>query len=143
MLLKRFTEPLHPPRYATPVRVDIHQHLWPEPLLRGLSRRTEPPCLVRRRDDWTLRIQGEPEAPLDLADHDPDRRAALMDGDRIDRALVSLSPPLGIEALTAGEAEPLLAAYHDGVAELPAPFGAWAAVCLADPDPAALCSLLD
>jgi 6-methylsalicylate decarboxylase len=50
---------------------------------------------------------------------------------------------LGIEALPAGEAEPLLAAYHDGVAELPAPFGAWAAVGLVDPDPAAISGLLD
>ena len=51
--------------------------------------------------------------------------------------------PLGIEALPAAEAEPLLAAYHDGVAALPAPFRAWAAVGLAAPDPAALAGLLD
>ena len=53
------------------------------------------------------------------------------------------SVPLGIEALPAGEAEPLLEAYHDGVAALPAAFGAWAAVGLAEPDPAALARLLD
>ena len=69
------------------------------------------------------------------------RRSRTTDG--IDLALVALSPPLGIEALPAGEAEPLLAAYHDGVAELPAPFGAWAAVGLADPDPGAVSRLLD
>ncbi len=46
------------------------------------------------------------------------------------------STPLGIEALPAAEAEPLLAAYHEGVADLPAGFGAWAAVGLTDPDPA-------
>jgi predicted TIM-barrel fold metal-dependent hydrolase len=56
---------------------------------------------------------------------------------------VALSPPLGIEALPAGEAEPLLAAYHDGVAELPARFGALAAVALAVPDPASLSRHLD
>ena len=39
--------------------------------------------------------------------------------------------------------EPLLAAYHDGVAALPAPFGAWAAVGLADPDPKTIERLLD
>ena len=66
-----------------------------------------------------------------------------MVADGIDRALVALSSPLGIEALPAGEADPLLAAYHDGVADLPAPFGAWAAVGLADPEPAALSRLLD
>jgi 6-methylsalicylate decarboxylase len=56
---------------------------------------------------------------------------------------VAPSTPLGIEALPAGEAEPLLAAYHEGVAALPAPFGAWAAVGLAAPDPATLSRLLD
>ena len=88
---------------------------------------------MRRRDGWRLRVDGEPEAPFDPADHDADRRAALVHADGIDRALVALSPPLGIEALPTAEAEPLLAAYHDGVAELPAEFGAWAAVGLADP----------
>ena len=126
-----------------PVRVDIHQHLWPEPLLRGLSQRSDKPCLTRRREGWTLCIDGEADAPLNLHDHDPERRAALADSDGIDVDLVALSPPLGIEALPAGEAEPLLAAYHDGVAELPAPFGAWAAVGLADPDPEAVSELLD
>jgi 6-methylsalicylate decarboxylase len=126
-----------------PPRIDIHQHLWPEPLLEGLSRRTEPPCLTRHRGGWTLRIAGEADAPLDLTDHDPGRRAALARTDGIDLALVAPSSPLGIEALPAGEAEPLLAAYHDGVSELPAPFGAWAAVGLADPAPTTLSALLD
>jgi 6-methylsalicylate decarboxylase len=90
-----------------------------------------------------LRIEGERDAPLDMADHDPGRRAALAGSDGIDLALVALSPPLGIEALPTTEAEPLLTAYHDGVAELPAPFGAWAAVGLADPDPQAISELLE
>jgi hypothetical protein len=51
---------------------------------------------------------------------------------------VSLSSPLGIEGLPADEAGDLLAAYHDGVLALPAPFGAWAAACLTEIDPAAL-----
>lgn len=126
-----------------PPLVDIHQHLWPESLLGALSRRTEPPRLVRGGRGWTLRLTGEPDAPVDLADHDPDRRAALVGADGLDRALVALSTPLGVESLPAGEAEALLGAYHDGAAELPAPFGAWASVGLADPDPAALSRLLD
>ena len=99
--------------------------------------------LVRRGTGWTLRLRGEPEAAVDLADHDPDRRAALVRADGLDRALVAPSTPLGIEALPAGEAEPLLAAYHGGVRALPDEFGAWAAVGLADPDPAVLARLLD
>jgi predicted TIM-barrel fold metal-dependent hydrolase len=123
--------------------VDIHQHLWPEPLLRELSRRRTPPMLVRRETGWALRLAGEPEAPVDLADHDPERRAALVAADGLDRALVAPSLPLGIEALPAGAAAPLLEAYHDGVAALPPQFGAWAAVGLAEPDPAALARLLE
>jgi 6-methylsalicylate decarboxylase len=123
--------------------IDIHQHLWPEPLLSALSLRREPPMLVRRGAGWALRLVGEPEGPVDLADHDPDARAALVHADGLDRALVVPSTPLGIEALPAGEAEPLLAAYHEGVRALPDEFGAWAAVGLDDPDPVELARLLD
>jgi hypothetical protein len=123
--------------------IDIHQHLWPEQLLGALSRRREPPMLVRRDEGWGLRLRGEPEAPVDPADHDPDRRAALVRADGLDRALVAPSVPLGIELLPANEAEPLLDTYHRGVAALPDEFGAWAAVGLAEPDPAALAGLLD
>jgi len=124
-------------------RVDIHQHLWPEPLLRCLSDRREPPRILRRKEGWVLRLHGEPEAPLDLTDHDPDRRLALVGADRLELALVAPSTPLGIEALPAAQSEPLLTAYHEGVAALPSAFGAWAAVGLADPDPADLSRLLD
>ena len=99
--------------------------------------------LVRRGAGWALALQGEPEGPVDLADHDPDARAALVRADGLDRALVAPSTPLGIEELPAGEAQPLLEAYHEGVRALPDEFGAWAAVGLAAPDPAALTPLLD
>jgi 6-methylsalicylate decarboxylase len=124
--------------------IDIHQHLWPEPLLRALSLRREAPRLVRHGGQaWTLRLPGEPDAAVDLDDHDPDTRAALVRADGLNLALVAPSTPLGIEALPAGEAEPLLDAYHEGVSALPDEFGAWAAVGLDDPDPAALARLLD
>jgi predicted TIM-barrel fold metal-dependent hydrolase len=123
--------------------IDIHQHLWPEPLLRALSLRREPPMLARTGAQWMIRLHGEPDTPVALADHDPDRRAALVRADGLDRALVAPSVPLGIETLPASEAEPLLDAYHDGVAALPDAFGAWAAVGLAEPDPAALAGRLD
>jgi len=134
--VKRFTTPVCP-------AIDIHQHLWPEPFLRALSLRREPPMLLRRDAGWAIRLRGEAEAPVDLADHDPDRRAALVRADGLDRALVAPSVPLGVEALPAGEAEPLLEAYHEGVGALPDEFGAWAAVGLAEPDPAAIARLLD
>jgi 6-methylsalicylate decarboxylase len=123
--------------------IDIHQHLWPEPLLSALSRRREPPMLVRHAEGWTLRLRGEPEGVVDLADHDPERRAALVRADGLDRALVAPSVPLGIEELPSAEAEPLLDAYHEGVEALPEELGAWAAVGLDEPDAARLASLLD
>jgi 6-methylsalicylate decarboxylase len=124
--------------------IDVHQHLWPEPLLAALARRRSAPLLrADRRGGWTLRIAGEPEWPVDAADHDPVRRAALVESDGLDLALVALSSPLGIEALPAGDAEALIAAYHDGVRDLPRALRAWASAGLAAPDPWALADALD
>jgi hypothetical protein len=126
-----------------PAATDIHQHLWPEPLLAALARRGEPPMLVRGGRGWTLRVAGEPDAALDLADHDPERRATLAEADGLARVVIAPSVPLGIEALPPGEAEPLLEAYHEGVAALPAPFHAWAAMGAGPPDPSRLARRLD
>jgi 6-methylsalicylate decarboxylase len=121
-----------------PSSIDLHQHLWPPPLLQALSARREPPRLTRHRTGWTLRAPGEAEAPIDLRDHDPVRRAELVHADGLDLALIAPSTPIGIESLAPAEAETLLEAYHEGVGALPQEFGAWAAVSLAEPDPQAL-----
>ncbi len=119
--------------------VDVHQHLWPRELIEALRARRKAP----RLRGWTLELDGEPDYVIDPACHDVETRAAQVIGDGLDVALVSLSSPLGIEALAPEEAGELLAAYHEGVLSLPAPFGAWAAVCLTDIDPAALSSELE
>ena len=90
-----------------------------------------------------MEVPGEPDAPVDLDDHDPDRRAELVRSDGLDRAYVALSSPLGIEALPPDAAAPLLAAWHEGAAALPDVFGAWAAPSASEPDPAELAALLD
>ncbi len=78
-------------------------------------------------------LDGHPDYQVEPADHDPAARARqALEG--LDLALVSLSSPLGIELLAPGEADELIEAYHDGVLELPAPFGAWAAARLTEPD---------
>jgi hypothetical protein len=125
------------------VQIDIHQHLWPEPLIAELARRRQPPRLRRRREGWVAVVPGEPDWPFDPADHDPTRRAELVRADGLDRAYVAPSSPLGIEALPPDESRPLLDAWHEGAGALPEQFGAWAAVSVTEPDAAALAALVD
>jgi predicted TIM-barrel fold metal-dependent hydrolase len=125
------------------LQIDVHQHLWPEPLLAELARRRGAPRLRRRRDGWVVEVPGEPDAAVELADHDPDRRVNLLRADGLDRAYVALSSPLGIEALPPDVARPLLDAWHQGAAALPAELGAWAAPSVSEPDPGHLGELLD
>ena len=137
-LLKRFTETFH-----QALQIDIHQNLWPESLLAELGRRRGAPRLRRRRDGWVVEVPGEPDAAVELTDHDPGRRVDLLRADGLDRAYVALSTPLGIEALAPDAARPLLDAWHEGAAALPAEFGAWAAPSVSEPDPGHLGELLD
>src|SRR5262245_3925844 len=119
-------------------RSDLHQHLWPDALIRALAERAAPPRLIHGAGGWTLELPGEPPCPIDLADHDPVARAFEAERDGIDRIGVALSVPLGIELLPAVEAQPLLDAFHDGVAELGDPFRFWAATALTAPGAGAL-----
>jgi predicted TIM-barrel fold metal-dependent hydrolase len=92
---------------------DLHHHLWPEPFIKRLSTREQPPFL---RGSVLTTIEGS--FPIDLADHDLDRRVAVLDEAGIDVAVVSLQPTLGFEALPVQERRPLLTAYNDGIADL-------------------------
>ena len=114
------------------MRVDVHQHLWPDAFTDALRSRRHAPRMV----GWTLVLDGEPDFPIDPADHDVGRRQAQASEDGLDLALVSLSSPLGIEWLRPEAALPLLDAYHDGVLALPTPFLSWASACLSEIDPA-------
>lgn len=116
--------------------VDIHQHLWPTAFVERLRMRSRAPFL----DGWTLHLAGEPPYQVRPHDHDPVLRSGLDPGMR--RIAVSLSSPLGIEALPPDEAAPLLDAWHTGVLGLPAPFAGWASAQLTEPDLDALAGLL-
>jgi hypothetical protein len=111
-------------------RVDVHQHLRPEPFLAALERRAAPPLLRHAPEGAELVLTGQPVGAFDTAPHDPARRRAELRADGTDRALVCLSSPLGVEALARAEAQPLLDAWHDGVFALGEPFGVWGAVAL-------------
>src|SRR4029077_106968 len=116
-------------------RIDVHQHLWTEALADALAQRTEHPFV---RSDHGLRVlfvAGERPYVIDLADEAPSHRAALVELDGLDGALLSLSSALGIESLPRDQAVPLLDAYLQGALGLNRPFGVWAAIALDRPEP--------
>jgi hypothetical protein len=129
---------------APMTRIDVHQHLWPEPFLAALAARSALPRLRRGPGGgWSVELAGEPPAPVDPGVHDPAQRARLAGRDGLDRALLCMSSPLGVEALPADEARALLGAWHDAVLGLGAPFGVWGAIALHDAVPADVDALLD
>ena len=110
--------------------VDVHQHLWTEPLLAALERRSELPYVRVEQGLAVLHLAGERPYVIDVETETSQRAAALVEQDGLDRALVCLSSPIGIEALPRSEALPLLEAYHEGALALGGPFGVWGAVCI-------------
>jgi 6-methylsalicylate decarboxylase len=124
------------------MRIDAHQHLWTEPLVAALARRTSPPRVLRRDGGWWLEVSGEVPSLLPAAPDDTEARAALVGDDGAARALVALSSALGAERLPAGEAHELIAAYDAGVATLPDRFGSWGALALHDAVPASVDAIL-
>lgn len=121
------------------MHVDVHQHVWPDAFVEELRRRSRPP----RLDGWTLLTESEPPFEVNPADHDVGLRARQAARDGIGLAVVGLSSPLGIEYLGRQDAEPLLGAYHDGVAALGSPFAGWAAADLTEIDAPGLAKHLD
>lgn len=116
------------------MRTDVHQHLWSEPLLEQLARRRELPFVRAERGLVVLYLAGE--RPYVIDREWPASRAAEVQRDGLDRALLCMSSPLGVECLPRRQAEPLLAAYHEGAFAAGEPFGVWGAISLERPDPA-------
>src|SRR5450432_803099 len=117
------------------MKIDIHQHLWTEPLVQALAGRHELPFVRHEHGLTVLYLAGERPYVIDLVTEAPARRAALVEQDGLDRALLCLSSPLGIEALPREQALPLIDAYHEGALSLGGPFGVWGAVALDRLDP--------
>jgi len=118
--------------------VDVHQHLWPEPLVDRLRARSRTPYLR----GWTLHTAGEPAYDVDPAHHAVAGRLTEDLAAGVGLACVSLSAPLGVESLAAREAQELLTAWHDGVQVLPGHFRGWASVPIGEVDPVELDGLL-
>ncbi len=117
------------------MRTDIHQHLWTEPLVEALERRDELPFVRREKGLIVLFLAGERPYVIDLPSEEVKRRAALVRDDGLDRALVCLSSPLGIESLPRRDATELIEAYLEGALALGEPFGVWGALALDRLDP--------
>jgi len=117
------------------MKIDVHQHLWTEPLLEALSVRSELPFVRQENGLTVLYLAGERPYVIDLSAEGRARRADLVELDGLDRAFVCLSSPLGIEWLPRPQALALIDAYHEGALSLEEPFGVWAAIALDRPDP--------
>ncbi len=118
------------------MRVDVHQHLWSEPLVAALAERDELPFVRSERGLTVLFLASERPYAIDVAGEAPARRAALAARDGLDRALLCLSSPLGVERLPRTQSLALIDAYHDGALALGEPFGVWGAVALDRPEAA-------
>lgn len=117
------------------IKIDIHQHLWTEPLVQALAERRDLPFVRREHGLTVLFLAGERPYVIDFATEAPARRAAIVELDGLDRALLCISSPLGIESLPREQSLPLIDAYHDGALSLDGPFGVWGAIALDRPDP--------
>jgi|CZKG01.1.fsa_nt_gi hypothetical protein len=117
------------------MKIDVHQHLWTEPLVEALAVRREFPFVRHESGLVVLYLAGERPYVIDLESEVPSLRSALVELDGLDRALVCLSSPLGIEALPRAHALSLIDAYHEGALSLEDPFGVWGAIALDRVDP--------
>jgi hypothetical protein len=124
-------------------KLDVHQHLWTDPLLHGLAGRAELPFVRRQNGLTILFLAGERPYVIDTSAETVARRVAALEADGLDRALVCLSSPLGIESLPREQSEPLIDAYHDGALSLGEPFGVWGAIPLDRLNPADVDRALD
>ena len=116
--------------------IDLHQHAWTQPLLDALAARERLPFVRRTPDGLTvLHSAGEPSYVIDLQTETPVSRDRQLDRDGTDLAVIAISSPIGIEALSSQEAEALIAAHLDGVLALGDRYAAWGPIAFAAPDP--------
>jgi predicted TIM-barrel fold metal-dependent hydrolase len=117
------------------VRIDIHQHIWTEPLLEALATRRSLPFVRISGGLVTLHSAGERPYVIEDPTTAQEQRARLVHEDGLDLALIAPSSPIGMEALPRAAAQELIEAHLAGVRALPAEFGAWGPVALDEPDP--------
>ena len=117
------------------MKVDVHQHMWSEPLVDALAARRALPFVRRERGLTVLYLADERPYVIEVAADEFERRAELVASDGLDLAVLCLSSPLGIESLPRRQACALIDAYHEGALTRPGPFAAWGAIAVRTPDP--------
>jgi predicted TIM-barrel fold metal-dependent hydrolase len=120
---------------AASMRVDLHQHVWTVPLIESLAARDRLPRIDRAGGRLTLRCAGETPYQIDIAAQSPPRRAAALDADGLDQAVIALSSPIGIEALHRDAALGLIDAHLAGVDSLGDRFSGWGPLAVDRPQP--------
>src|SRR5689334_5113849 len=96
-------------------RTDLHQHIWTASLVEALSARREPPFARPANGRVVLYADGEAPTTVQAGTEAVEGRLTDLGHDGTDRAVVSLSCPIGVESLPRTEAELVLTAYERGV----------------------------
>lgn len=125
------------------MQVDLHQHLYTRPLLDRLQSRRSLPFARRLDGITTIHAAGELPYAIDQAAEATHVRSRLQRIDGVDRAVVAISSPLGIEALPRPEAVELIEGHLEGVDALSDDFAAWGPVALDEPDVSDVDAVLD
>lgn len=127
---------------TTHPRLDVHQHLWTEPLLDALASRNRLPFVSRSDGSAIVHCAGEQAYAIDLTTENPARRARLAETEGLDLALIAPSSPIGLEALPREEARELIDAHLAGIDQAGNRFQAWGPVALDRADPGDVDDLL-
>jgi predicted TIM-barrel fold metal-dependent hydrolase len=123
--------------------VDAHQHIWTTPLLESLATRTELPLVRQEHGLTVLHSTAEQPYVIDLGSEAPHERAALVHQDGLDRAVIAISSPIGIDALPRESALELIDAHLTGVLQLGPEFQAWGPIALDGAEPEEVDRLLE
>jgi 6-methylsalicylate decarboxylase len=117
------------------LKVDVHQHVWTEPLLDELARRTQLPLIRREYGVTVLHSDGEQPYVIDVEAEAASSRLGALHEDGLDVAVVAISSPIGIESLPREEALVLIDAHLSGIERLGSGFAAWGPIPLDQLDP--------
>jgi predicted TIM-barrel fold metal-dependent hydrolase len=98
------------------MKIDIQSHCFPEPVIRYLERRADPPRVARGDGMVTLVLSPAIAWPMPAGMNDLTLKLEAMDKNGVDVQVLSLNAP-GPERLAGPEADELARIAHDALAE--------------------------